>query len=150
MLVKGCNADPATKAAALMSLHGSGAGTCGLYIRGVAVESESGSSTMGVLRGGVALRSRLRTSLDEDALEPTGTTDIAGTETSPSSGSSSLDFFSGVDLDLSSEGGEILDDVGCTFHTRSGSRMLTHRASSCGRLETYITTGVGNRCTCCA
>ena len=92
-----------------MFLDGSGAGTCGLYTRGVAVESESGSPTMGVLRGGVALRSRLQTSLDEDALEPTGTTDSAGAETSPSSGSSSLDSLPGVDLDLSSEGGEIPD-----------------------------------------
>ena len=60
---------------------------------------------MGALRGGVALRSRLRTSLDEDALEPTGTTDLAGTKTSPSSGSSLSDSPPRVDLDLSSEGG---------------------------------------------
>ena len=46
----------------------------------LAVESESGSSSMGALQGGVVLRSRLRTSLDEDDLEPTQATDIAGTD----------------------------------------------------------------------
>ena len=77
------------------------------------------------------MRSRLRTSLDEDALEPTGTTDIAGTETSPSSGSSSLDSPPGVDLII--QGGESLTPCRMhLLHTRPGSRMLTHRALSCG------------------
>ena len=73
---------------------------------------------MGVLRGGVAFRS-----LDEDALEPTGTTDIAGTEISPSSGSSSLDSSLGVDLDLSSEGGEIPDAMSDAPFTRGQAHV---------------------------
>ena len=107
-----------------MSLDGSGVGTCGLYTRGVAVESESGSSTMGVLRGGVAFRSRLRTSLDEDALEPTGLRTLRVPKYHRVQGlSSSLDSPTGVDLDLSSEGGEIPDAMSDAPFTRGQAHV---------------------------
>ena len=76
---------------------------------------------MGVLRGGVALRSRPRFSLDEDALEPTGTTDIAGTEISPSSGSSSLDSPKGLTLTYHPKVGKCL--MPCRMHLSHEVRL---------------------------